>query len=51
MTVRKTRIAEDQKKLKMAGEIKRDGEVVAYRKDEFTWLSELPEEHRLPDVK
>jgi len=30
----------------MGGEIKRDDEVVAYRKDEFTLLSELPEKHR-----
>ena len=51
MTARETLIAEDRKKLEMAGEIKRDDEVVAYRKDEFTWLSELPEEHRLPEVK
>ena len=46
MTARETLIAEDRKKLEMAGEIKRDDEVVAYRKDEFTWLSELPEKHR-----
>ena len=46
MTVRATLLSEDRKKWKMAGEIKRDNEVVAYRKDEFTWLSELPEKHR-----
>ncbi len=51
MTVRETLSTEDRRKLKMAGEIKRDDEVVAYRKDELTWLSELPEEHRLPEVK
>ena len=51
MTVRETLLTEDRRKLKMAGEIKRDDEVVAYRKDELTWLSELPEEHRLPEVK
>ncbi len=44
-------LSEDRKKLKMAGEIKRDDEVVAYRKDEFTWLSELPEEHRLLEAE
>ena len=46
MTVRATLLSEDRKKWKMAGEIKRDNEVVGYRKDEFTWLSELPEKHR-----
>ena len=46
VTARETLISEDRKRLKMAGEIKRDGEVVAYRKEEFTWLSELPEKHR-----
>ena len=46
MTVRATLLSEDRKKWKMAGEIKRDNEVVAYRKDEFKWLSELPEKHR-----
>ena len=51
MTVREVFVSEDRKKLQMAGEIKRDDEVVAYRKDEFTWLSELPEEHRLPEAK
>ena len=51
MTAREVFLSEDRKKLKMAGEIKRDDEVVAYRKDEFTWLSELPEERRLPEVK
>lgn len=51
MTVRETLLTEDQRKLKMAGEIKLDDELVAYRKDELTWLSELPEEHRLPEVK
>lgn len=51
MTVRETLLTEDRRKLKMAGEIKLDDELVAYRKDELTWLSELPEEHRLPEVK
>ncbi len=51
MTAREVFVSEDRKKLQMAGEIKRDDEVVAYRKDEFTWLSELPEERRLPEVK
>lgn len=51
MTIRETRIAEDRKKLEMTGTMKQGDEVVAYRKDEFTWLSELPEEHRLSEVK
>ena len=46
VTTRQTLISEDRKRLKMAGEVKRDGEVVAYRKEECTWLSELPEKHR-----
>ena len=51
MTIRETRITEDRKKLEMTGTMKQGDEVVAYRKDEFTWLSELPEEHRLSEVK
>jgi len=51
VTARETLISEDRKRLKMAGEVKLDDEVVGYRKDELTWLSELPEEHRLPEVK
>ena len=51
MTAREVFLSEDRKELKMAGKMKRDDEVVAYRKDEFTGLSELPEEHRLPEVK
>ena len=51
MTTRWVFLSEDRKKLKMAGEIKRDDEVAAYRKDEFTWLSELPKEHRSPEAK
>ena len=51
MTTRETSIAEDRKKLEMTGTIRQGDEVVAYRKDEFTWLSELPEEHRLSEVK
>ena len=50
MTARWMFLSEDRKKLKMAGEIKRNDEVVAYRKDEFTWLSELPDEHKLPEA-
>jgi len=41
MNTRVTLIAEGRKKMEMTGTIKRDDEVVAYRKDEFTWLSEL----------
>ena len=51
MTLWETRIAEDRKKLEMTGTKKQDDEVVAYRKDEFTWLSELPQEHTLPEGK
>ena len=51
MTIRETRITEDRKKLEMTGTMKQGDEVVSYRKDEFTWLSELPEEHRLSEVK
>ena len=51
VTARETLISEDRKRLKMAGKVKRDDEVVGYRRDELTWLSELPEEHRLPEVK
>jgi len=50
MTARWMFLSEDRKKLKMAGEIKRNDAVVAYRKDEFTWLSELPDEHKLPEA-
>ena len=39
MTIRETRINEDRKKLEMTGTMKQGDEVVAYRKDEFTWLS------------
>ena len=46
ITIREIYISEDRKSLKMTGEIKQNGEVVGYRKDEFTWLSELPDEHR-----
>jgi len=51
VTIREVFVSEDRKRLKMAGEIKRDNEVVAYRKDEFTWLSELSEEHGIPEAK
>ncbi len=51
MTVRETLLTEDRRKLKMAGEIKVNDEVVAYRKDDFTWVSELPEGHGLSEAK
>ena len=46
VTLRSNYLSEDRKSLKMSGEIRQNGEVVGYRKDEFTWLSELPEKHR-----
>ena len=46
VTLRSNYLSEDRKSLKMSGEIRQNGEVVGYRKDEFTWLSELPDEHR-----
>jgi len=46
VTLRSNYLSEDRKTLKMSGEIRQSGEVVGYRKDEFTWLSELPEKHR-----
>ena len=51
MTVRETLLTKDRRKLKMAGEIKVNDEVVAYRKDDFTWVSELPEGHGLSEAK
>ena len=41
-----TFISEDGKKFNVIGKSTRNGEVVAYTTSEFTWHSELPEEHR-----
>ena len=51
ITIREIYISEDRKSLKMTGEIKQNGEVVIHRDDKFMWLSELPDEHRLPEAK
>jgi len=50
-TMRTTFVSEDGKKFKVIGESKRNGEVVSYSKGEFTWQSELPEEHRSGKAK
>ena len=41
-----TFISEDGKKFNVIGKSTRNGEVVGYTAGEFTWHSELPEEHR-----
>ncbi|MDB4361439.1 hypothetical protein N9Z46_04890 [Akkermansiaceae bacterium] len=51
ITIREIYISEDRKSLKMTGEIKQNGEVVIHRDDKLMWLSELPDEHRLPEAK
>ena len=51
VSLRSIYISEDRKNLKMTAKIKQNGEVVIHRNDEFTWLSELPDEHRLPEAK
>tara|TARA_B110000003_G_scaffold119359_1_gene121813 strand:+ start:119 stop:859 length:741 start_codon:yes stop_codon:yes gene_type:complete len=51
ITVRNIYMSEDRKALKMTGEIKQNGEVVIHRNDKFLWLSELPDEHRLPEAE
>ena len=50
-TMRTTFISEDGKRFKVVGEAKRNGEVVSYSAGEFTWQSELPEEHRSRGLK
>jgi len=50
-TMRTTFVSEDGKRFKVTGKAKRNGEVVRYSKSEFTWYSELPEEHRSREDK
>ena len=45
-TMRATFVSEDGKRFKVTGKTTRNGEVVSYSTSEFTWDSELPEEHR-----
>ena len=40
-----TFISEDGKKFNVIGKSTRNGELVGYTTGEFTWDSELPEEH------
>ena len=50
-TMRTTFISEDGKRFKVIGKATRNGEVVSYSTSEFTWHSELPEEHRSREDK
>ena len=50
-TMRTTFISEDGKRFKVIGKATRNGEVVSYSTSEFSWHSELPEEHRLRETK
>ena len=50
-TMRTTFISEDGKRFKVIGKAKRNGEVVSYSTSEFSWHSELPEEHRSREAK
>ena len=46
-----TFISEDGKKFNVIGKATRNGNVVSYTTSEFTWHSELPEEHRSREAK
>ena len=50
-TMRATFVSEDGKRFKVTGKATRNGEVVSYSTSEFTWHSELPEEHRSREAK
>ena len=50
-TMRTTFISENGKKFKVIEKAKRHGEVVSYSTGEFTWQSELPEEHRSQEAR
>ena len=50
-TMRTTFISEDGKRFKVTGKATRNGEVVSYATSEFSWHSELPEEHRTREAK
>ena len=50
-TMRTTFVSEDGKRFKVIGKITRNGEVESYSTSDFTWHSELPEEHRLREAE
>lgn len=50
-SMKTTFISEDGKKFNVIGKATRNGKVVSYTTSEFTWHSELPEEHRSRGAK
>jgi len=51
VTLRQKFISTDRKRWKGTGEAKRGGQLRSYSQDEFTWISDLSEEHALPEAK
>ena len=50
-SMRTTFVSEDGKRFKVTGQTRWNGEVVSYSAGEFVWQSDLPEEHRDPEVE